>query len=214
MLSGAWKADAWTATHGGCSSAFPWRWRNRSWWQQGCGCHSDVPTCRHLGREHMGSLADAFPKQAVVSSGTCHQRPAVTVGCAAAGRRKHTGLSCAVIENTSPRSSGRGAVGWDGRTWVPLSSPGPLPSVRALQCLSVAQEDMKFNGCPEIIISGKHSLISVCLAGFYCLPFLRAPLCPDPFSQFMSSSFHPSFASHPFWLLLHLCTQGSPLWSL
>lgn len=95
--------------------------------------------------------------------------------------------------------------------WVPPSPSGPLPSVRELQCLSPAQEDMKFNGCPEIIISGKHSLISVCLAGFYCLPFLRALLCPDPFSQFLSSSFHPSFASHPFWLLLHLSTQGSPL---
>lgn len=155
--------------------AIPWRWRNRSWWQQGCGCHSDVPTCQHLGREHTGLLTDAFPKQAVVSSGMCHQRPAVTAGCAAAGRHKHTGLSCAVIENTSPRSSGRGAVGWDGRAGVPLSPPGPLPSFRELQCLPVAQEDIKFNGCPEIIISGKHSLISVCLAGFYFLPSPTLP---------------------------------------
>lgn len=55
----------------------------------------------------------------------------------------------------------------------PPEPPGPLPSVRELQCLSLAQEDIKCDGCPEIIISGKHSLISVCLAGFYCLPFLQ-----------------------------------------
>lgn len=180
---------------------------SRSWWQQGHGCHSRVPTCQHLGREHMGSLTDAFPKQALVSSGTCHQRPAVTAGCAAAGRHKHTAL----IENHHhPGAQAEVLQGGLG----PTEPSGALPSVRELQCLSLAQEDIKFNGCPEIIISGKHSLISVCLAGFYCLPFLRAPLCPDPFSQFMSSSFHPSFASHPFWLLLHFCSQGSVLQSL
>lgn len=165
-----WSRGGWAGTLRGCSWAFPWQWWGRSWWQQGCGCHSDVPTCCHLGREH--TLTETFPKQPVVSSGMCHQCPAVTAGCAAAGGHKHTMHFPFLIENTSPTSSGRGAVGWAGRAWVPMSPPGPLPSLRELQCLSPAQEHIKFDGCPEIIISGKHSLISVCLAGFYCLPFL------------------------------------------
>lgn len=145
-----------------------------------------------------GWLTDAFPEQAVVSPGMCHQCPAVTAGCAAAGRHKHAGW---IGNELRQRCCGVG--------WVPASLQDPSP-LSELQCLSLAQEDIKFDGCPEIIISGKHSLIFVCLAGFYCLPFLRAPLCPDPFSQFMSSPFHPSFASHPFWLFAAAVHPGKP----
>lgn len=104
----------------------------------------------------------------------CHQCPAATAGCAAAEGHKHTMDFLFLIENASPTSSGRGAVGWAGCAWAPLRPQEPLPSPRELQCLSPAQEHIKFDGCPEIIISGKPSLISVWLAGFYCFPFLRA----------------------------------------
>lgn len=195
LLSGAWKAEQ-TLPEGAI-------------WHFHGGGRTGAGGSRAAGATAMSPRASTLAGSTwAPQTGCCvlrdvPQHPAVTAACAAAGRHKHTGL----VENASPRSSGRGAVGWAGSHRAPHS-------VRELQCLSPAQEDIKFNGCPEIIISGKHSLISVCLAGFYCLPFLRAPLCPDPFSQFKSSSFHPSFASHPFWLLLHLSTQGSPLQSL
>lgn len=83
------------------------------------------------------SLTDVFPKQAVVSSGTCHRRPAaVSWMCRCRGGANRETWSCAVVQNASPACT-------EARADVPrggLVVPGPLSSMHRVERCGPSQQ--------------------------------------------------------------------------